>query len=75
MPASSVAVKTLVTDPISKIVSAAGGDGPPGPAVPDSRTQVRPPRSTPTATPTRRRAWRSGSSATSGSTSGGEELP
>jgi hypothetical protein len=69
-----VAVKTLVTDPISKIVFAAGGEGPPGPAVPAPMAQLRPPRSTPTATPTWRRAWRSSSSATSGSTSRGEEL-
>jgi hypothetical protein len=58
MPASSVAVKTLVTEPISKIVFAAGGDGPAGSAVPDPMIQVCPPRSTPTATPTWRRACR-----------------
>jgi hypothetical protein len=69
-----VAVKTSVTDPISKIVFAAGGDGPPGPADPAPVTQLRPPRSTPIATPTWRRACRSSSSATSGWTSRGEEL-
>jgi hypothetical protein len=71
MPANSVAVKTLVTEPISKIVFAAGGDGPAGPAVPDPMIQVCRPRSTPTATPTSRRACRTSSSATSGSTFAG----
>jgi hypothetical protein len=66
---SSVAVNTLVTDPISKIVSAAGGDGPPAPAVPDPVTHVRSALSTPTTTPTCRLACRTSSSATSRSTS------